>query len=180
MDAETRAILMKLLSDDKNHSSSPGPSTVVPSQLHHNAPPNYNPYLPPQPQQGMDKANNVLNIASHVKGYITGFITIVVAVTIFYMDTENNFEKINGEIDSIKEEMRKYEELEDDIDALNESIRSLRFELQQLGEKLRPSGEPVQLNSYDLLLRSDSSLHGENRTVGKFDGDSVIPVPLEF
>lgn len=184
MDAETRAILMKLLSDDQKqkHNTSPCSSTVTPSQLHHNAPPNYNPYLPPhqQQQQGIEKASNVLNIASHVKGYIGGFISIIVAVTIFYMDTENNFDKINDEINSLKGDIKKYEELEDDIDALNDSIRSLRYELQQLGSKLETNRESAQLNRHDLLFRRDTDIHRKNQKVGRFHRSSIILVPTKL
>jgi len=152
MDAETRAILMKLLSDDQNQKHGPG---LTPSQLHHNVPPSYNPHAPT-----LDKTNNVLNIADHVKGYIVGFATITAAVAIFYNDTGNNFDQINGKIQVLEKQVKKYDELEDDIDALSNSIRSLRYELEQLRGKLETNREQPEPTTKNLLFRSDSDLYG--------------------
>jgi hypothetical protein len=159
---------MKLLSDDQNQKHGPG---LTPSQLHNNAPPQYNPYTP---QQGIEKANNVLNMADHVKGYIVGLITITVAVAIFYNDTGNNFDQINGKIQVLEKQVKKYDELEDDIDALSNSIRSLRYELEQLRGKLETNRAQPEPTTKNLLFRSDSDLYGEDQKVVRLHRNSVI------
>lgn len=177
MDAETRAILMKLLSDDQNQKHGPG---LTPSQLHNNTPP-YNPHTPPYNPHTptIEKANNVLNMADHVKGYIVGLITITVAVAIFYNDTGNNFDQINGKIQVLEKQVKKYDELEDDIDALNNSIRSLRYELEQLRGKLETNRAQPEPTTKNLLFRSDSDLYGEDQKVVRLHRNSVILLSSE-
>lgn len=106
-------------------------------------PPYHNEYVqyqkpPPRPPMSIDRTNTALSIASHVKGYIGGFIAITVTVTMFYMNTENTFGNMDSRLTTLEDNQKKYVQLEEDIEDLHDSIVSLRNELRRLDDKFEP------------------------------------------
>lgn len=144
--------------------------------------PPYPPQMPPQ-QHGMERANTALSVATHVKSYIGGFIAIIVGITMFYMDTTNQFKAHDARVTTLEKrqekETQKYEDLEEDIEALHSSIITLRTELQRLDQRLNINRQSIQPNGYVLPHRSDIDIHRKKTEMGRRDRGKIVFVPVK-